>query len=131
MTTSNSIVERPQARRLLDQASDGVSINGKDRRRTERPANGKIRISIGGAGIGGLTLALALRRRGLAADVYEQALELREIGAAATLSASGSRELERLGCLDAIAASAPLSPKAPRQTASDRPRNPRDSPPPK
>jgi salicylate hydroxylase len=60
------------------------------------------RIGIVGAGIGGLTLALALRRRGLSADVYEQASELREIGAAVALSANATRELERLGCLDAI-----------------------------
>ena len=42
----------------------------------------EIRVGIVGGGIGGLTLALALRQRGLAADVYEQASELREIGAA-------------------------------------------------
>ena len=64
----------------------------------------EIRIGIVGGGIGGLTLALALRRRGLAADVYEQASELREIGAAVALSANATRELERLGCLEAIAA---------------------------
>ncbi len=64
------------------------------------------RIGIVGGGIGGLTLALALRRRGLAADVYEQAAELREIGAAVALSANATRELDRLGCLDAIAAQA-------------------------
>jgi hypothetical protein len=64
----------------------------------------QIRIGIVGAGIGGLTLALALRQRGLAADVFEQASELKEIGAAVSLSANGSRELERLGCLQAIAA---------------------------
>jgi salicylate hydroxylase len=63
-----------------------------------------MRIGIIGAGIGGLTLALALRQRGLAADVYEQASELREIGAAVALTANGTRELERLGCLDGIAA---------------------------
>ena len=63
-----------------------------------------LRIGIVGGGIGGLTLALSLRRRGLAADVYEQAAELREIGAAVALSANATRELERLGCLDAIAA---------------------------
>src|ERR1700733_6180523 len=63
-----------------------------------------IRIGIVGAGIGGLTLPLALRQRGIAADVYEQALELREIGAAVALHANGTRELERLGCLEAIAA---------------------------
>ena len=64
----------------------------------------EIRVGIVGGGIGGLTLALALRRRGLAADVYEQASELREIGAAVALTANGTRELDRLGCLNAIAA---------------------------
>nr|WP_294500923.1 FAD-dependent monooxygenase [uncultured Rhodopila sp.] len=64
----------------------------------------RIRIGIIGGGIGGLTLALALRRCGLAADVYEQASELREIGAAVALSANATRELERLGCLDGIVA---------------------------
>jgi salicylate hydroxylase len=62
------------------------------------------RIAIVGAGIGGLTLALALRQRGLEADIYEQAGQLTEIGAAIALSANGTRELERLGCLDALAA---------------------------
>lgn len=62
------------------------------------------RIAIAGAGIGGLTLALALRARGLAADIYEQADALNEIGAAVALSANGTRELERLGCLPALAA---------------------------
>jgi salicylate hydroxylase len=62
------------------------------------------RIAIIGAGIGGLTLALALRQRGLEADVYEQAAQLTEIGAAIALSANGTRELERLGCLDALTA---------------------------
>jgi hypothetical protein len=65
---------------------------------------GQLRIGIVGLGIDGLTLALALRQLGLAADVYEQALSLREIGAAAGLTANGTRELERLGYLDAIAA---------------------------
>jgi salicylate hydroxylase len=62
------------------------------------------RIAIIGAGIGGLTLALALRQRGLAADIYEQAAQLTEIGAAIALSANGTRELKRFGCLDALAA---------------------------
>ncbi len=63
----------------------------------------EIRIGIVGAGIGGLTLTLALRQRALAADDYEQASELREIGAAVALTANGTRELERLGRLDAVA----------------------------
>jgi salicylate hydroxylase len=62
------------------------------------------KIVIIGAGIGGLTLALALRQRGIEADIYEQASQLTEIGAAIALSANGTRELTRLGCLEAIAA---------------------------
>jgi salicylate hydroxylase len=64
----------------------------------------KPRIAIVGAGVGGLTLWLALRQRGLSADIYEQAHELTEIGAAVALSANGTRELERLGVLDRIVA---------------------------
>jgi salicylate hydroxylase len=62
------------------------------------------RIAIIGGGIGGLTLAVALRQRGIAADVYEQARELTEIGAAVALSANSTRELRRLGVLDALTA---------------------------
>ena len=64
----------------------------------------KLRIAIVGGGIGGLTLAVALRQRGLEADVYEQAAELAEIGAAVALSANSTRELRRLGVLDALTA---------------------------
>ena len=63
-----------------------------------------LRIAIVGGGIGGLTLALALRQRGLAAEVFEQAPELTEIGAAVALSANATRELRRLGLLDRITA---------------------------
>ncbi len=62
-----------------------------------------MRIAIVGGGIGGLTLALALRQRGIAAEVFEQAPELTEIGAAVALSANATRELRRLGVLDEIA----------------------------
>ncbi len=61
-------------------------------------------IAIIGAGIGGLTLALALRQRGLRAKVFEQATTLTEIGAAVALSANATRELERLGLLPAVEA---------------------------
>ena len=61
------------------------------------------RIAIVGGGIGGLTLAVALRQRGIEADVYEQAQELAEIGAAVALSANSTRELRRLGMGDALA----------------------------
>ena len=71
-----------------------------------RPTNGgrEPRIAIVGAGIGGLTLAIALRRRGIDATVYEQAPKLAEIGAAVALSANATRELERLGCLPGVEA---------------------------
>jgi salicylate hydroxylase len=64
----------------------------------------KPRIAIIGAGVGGLTLWLALRQRGLSADIYEQARELTEIGAAVALSANATRELARLRVLDPIVA---------------------------
>jgi salicylate hydroxylase len=63
-----------------------------------------LRIAIVGGGIGGLVLALALRKRGIAFDVYEQADELREVGAAVALSANGTRELRRLGVGDEVEA---------------------------
>ncbi len=63
-----------------------------------------MRVAIVGAGIGGLTLALALRQRGLEATIYEQASRLTEIGAAVALSANATRELRRLGVLDAVMA---------------------------
>ncbi len=56
-----------------------------------------LKVAIVGGGIGGLVLALALRERGISFEVYEQAEELREIGAAVALSANGTRELRRLG----------------------------------
>jgi salicylate hydroxylase len=55
------------------------------------------RILIVGAGIGGLTAALALRRRGFDVVVLEQARELSEIGAGLQLSPNATRTLFRLG----------------------------------
>lgn len=63
-----------------------------------------LRVAVVGGGIGGLVLALALRQRGINFEVYEQAEELREIGAAVGLSANGTRELRRLGLGDQVEA---------------------------
>jgi len=54
-------------------------------------------IAVVGAGVGGLTLALALRQHGIEAQVFERAGELAEVGAAVALAANGSRVLIRLG----------------------------------
>lgn len=54
--------------------------------------------------IGGLTLALVLRQRRMQADVYQQAAELAEAGAAVAMSADATWEPRRLGILDPITA---------------------------
>ena len=54
-------------------------------------------IAIIGAGIGGLTAALALIRQGFGVDVYEQAPELKELGAGVQISSNGTRVLYALG----------------------------------
>jgi salicylate hydroxylase len=60
-------------------------------------------VAIVGGGIGGLAAALALVRRGIDVDVYEQAPELRELGAGVQISANGTRVLHALGLKDALA----------------------------
>ena len=56
-----------------------------------------MKVLIVGAGIGGLTAALAALRRGLDVEVYEQAPALKEVGAGLQLSANGTRVLYELG----------------------------------
>lgn len=60
-------------------------------------SNTRSHVIIAGAGIGGLTAALALLRNGIDCDLYEQAPELREIGAGLQLSPNGTRVLFALG----------------------------------
>jgi salicylate hydroxylase len=62
----------------------------------------KTQILIVGAGIGGLTAALALLRKGFDVDVYEQAPELGEVGAGVQISPNGNRVLHELGVLDEV-----------------------------
>ncbi|MDP9590698.1 UNVERIFIED_ORG: salicylate hydroxylase [Shinella zoogloeoides] len=56
-------------------------------------------VTIVGAGIAGLTAALALARKGIAAHVVEQASTLAEVGAGLQLSPNASRVLAELGLL--------------------------------
>jgi salicylate hydroxylase len=50
-----------------------------------------------GAGIGGLSAALAMRQAGFDVEVYERAAEIKETGAGLTLTENGSLALEGLG----------------------------------
>ena len=62
------------------------------------------RVLIAGAGIGGLTAALALLRQGVQVRVLEQASSLGEVGAGLQLSANATRALTLLGLGDALRA---------------------------
>jgi 2-polyprenyl-6-methoxyphenol hydroxylase-like FAD-dependent oxidoreductase len=55
-----------------------------------------------GGGIGGLSAALALERVGIRCDVFEQAEELREVGAGLTVWANAIRALEQLGAAQQV-----------------------------
>jgi salicylate hydroxylase len=54
-------------------------------------------ITVIGGGIGGLTCALALRRRGASVTVLEQAQQITEVGAGIQVSPNGLRVIEALG----------------------------------
>ena len=61
------------------------------------------KVVVVGAGIGGLTAALALLKRGIDAEVYEQSDQLKEIGAGIQISSNGTRVLFALGLETALA----------------------------
>lgn len=62
----------------------------------------KSRVLIAGAGLGGLTAALALIQRGYDVRVFEQVSELREVGAGVQLGANGTKVLIALGLREAM-----------------------------
>lgn len=64
------------------------------------------RIAIVGGGIGGLAAAAFMHRAGFPAVVYEQASQLKEIGAGLVVAPNAARLLRRLGVLDAFASRA-------------------------
>ena len=55
-----------------------------------------------GAGIGGLSAAIALRRAGVEALVFERTRELKELGAGLSLTANATKALNGLGLTDAL-----------------------------
>jgi 2-polyprenyl-6-methoxyphenol hydroxylase-like FAD-dependent oxidoreductase len=60
------------------------------------------RVAIVGGGLGGLAAAAFLHQAGVPAVVYEQARELREVGAGIMVPPNAARMLRRLGVLDAF-----------------------------
>ena len=60
--------------------------------------------NIAGAGIGGLTTAIALAQRGVFVRVFEQAAEMGEVGAGLQLSPNAMKVLRALGLEDALSA---------------------------
>lgn len=63
---------------------------------------GSRQIVIAGAGIAGLTAALAFARRGFAVQIYERAARLDEVGAGLQLSPNATSLLRELGVLDML-----------------------------
>jgi len=61
-----------------------------------------MRVVIAGAGVGGLTLALMLQRRGIEAVIYEQAAEVKELGVGINTLPVAIRELAEIGLLPAL-----------------------------
>lgn len=62
----------------------------------------QVKVLISGGGIGGLAAAIALLQRGFDVEVYEQAGELREIGAGIQISPNGNRALQALGVFETL-----------------------------
>ena len=60
-------------------------------------------VIIAGGGIGGLTLALALERRGIACRVFESAPAIKSIGVGVNILPHASKQLVELGLEDALA----------------------------
>jgi salicylate hydroxylase len=56
-----------------------------------------MRVIVIGAGIGGLATGLTLRRAGIEVEIFEQAAQLREVGAGIQISPNASLILQRLG----------------------------------
>jgi salicylate hydroxylase len=63
----------------------------------------KPKVLIAGGGIGGITALLALRQRGIAAELFEQAEAFTQVGAGIQVSCNATRILQTLGLGEALA----------------------------
>ena len=61
-----------------------------------------MKVLISGGGIGGLAAAAALLKLGVDVEVYEQAKELKEVGAGIQISPNGNRVLDALGVFEQL-----------------------------
>jgi salicylate hydroxylase len=68
-------------------------------------------IAIAGAGIAGLTAALAFAQQGFPVTIFEKAPKLEEAGAGLQLSPNATRLLQRLGAIESLGAAA-IRPRA-------------------
>src|SRR5262249_43437243 len=66
-------------------------------------ARHRLKVLITGGGIGGITMALALRQRGIKSELFEQAEAFTQVGAGIQLSANATRILRVLGLGEALA----------------------------
>ena len=64
----------------------------------------KPKVAIVGAGIGGLIAAIAMHRRDIDVDIYEQSPQIAEIGAGVSLSPNAIKGLRALGLDEQISA---------------------------
>lgn len=71
---------------------------------------GNKRIAIVGAGLAGLTAALAARKLGLEVGLFEQAADFKQIGGGIMIHSNGMRVLEALDLLDGFAPHMRLTP---------------------
>src|SRR5260221_13334687 len=69
---------------------------------TQITTSSQRKVGIVGGGIGGLTAALALLKRGIDVEVYEQSNLLKEVGAGVQMGSNGTRVLYALGLEDAL-----------------------------
>jgi 2-polyprenyl-6-methoxyphenol hydroxylase-like FAD-dependent oxidoreductase len=78
------------------------------------------RVVVVGGGIGGLTAAVGLRRRGWDVTVLERAPQVRVVGAGIVLTANGLAGLDAVGVGDAVRAAGYAGAPGGTRTASGR-----------
>ncbi|RDL35133.1 Uncharacterized protein BP5553_07064 [Venustampulla echinocandica] len=74
-------------------------LNGEGNNTTHHPLQAKVKLRVGivGAGLGGLSCAIALARRGHEVVVFEQATKLGEVGAGIQIPSNSARLLQSWG----------------------------------